>query len=240
MRFENRTQAGQLLCSLVKKYKNKDVVVYALPRGGVLVGVEVAKYLEVPLDLVITRKIGHPSDPEYAIAAVSENGEMAGNSSELMSVDESYVEHEVEKQRKEAIRRRREYLGEEQSLSPAGKIAILVDDGAATGLTLRAAILDLKRNSPDKIVILVPVIPRDVVKILEKEADEVLTLSSLHDDLFRGAVGAYYEDFKQVEDYEVVRILQNYKEHMLEKFSKRVFSIKHTLHEHDFMDFDRP
>lgn len=239
MRFENRTQAGQLLCSLVKKYINKDVIVYALPRGGVLVGVEVAKYLNAPLDLVITRKIGHPSDPEYAIAAVSENGKMLGNRSELMSVDDSYIMQEADKQIKEAKRRRAEYLGGEQALCATGRTAILVDDGVATGLTLRVGIMELRRQNPKKIIVAIPIIPRSTLPILQKEADEVLTLYDESNDLYRGAVGAYYEDFRQVEDYQVVRILQEYRKYLYNKYNKREFKARHKLNEHDFLEFDR-
>lgn len=216
VKFENRTEAGQLLSQKLKNYKNKNVIVYALPRGGVVTGVEIAKFLHAPLDLIITRKITYPYNPEYAIAAVSESGKMVGNPSELLTVDEKFLREETEKQRKEAARRRREYAGGQAAISAKGKIAILADDGVATGLSLRAGILEIKSHHPEKIIVAVPVIPFSAAEVLRKEVDDVVALEQPSEDMFLGAVGAYYEDFKQVEDFQVVRILEDYK-HFYEK-----------------------
>lgn len=214
MYFKNRTEAGKLLAKALEKYKNKDVVVYALPRGGVVVAVEIASKLNAPLDLIITRKIGHPFQPEYAIAATAENGHIAGAQRELKSVDEEWLRKEIERQRKEAKRRRERYLQGKPEIQVEGKIAILVDDGIATGLTMRVGIMELRHRHPKKIVVAIPVIPSTTENVLKKVADEVIALDTPSDDIFLGAVGAYYVEFPPVEDEEVVAMLKAYdKEH---------------------------
>jgi len=240
MKFRNRTEAGKLLAKKLKKYINKDVIVYALPRGGVVTGVEVAKYLTSPLDLLITRKITYPYNPEYAIAAISESGEVVGNRAELMTVDEKWLEEEMEKQKKEAVRRREEYLLGRKMYSPTGKTAIIVDDGVATGLSLRAGVLEIKKYHPKKIVIACPIIPLPSARIIQKEVDEIVAVEILPEDAFLGAVGAYYEDFRQVEGYEVIRILEDYARFMRSQDGQREFSMKHAPYESDFMDYDLP
>src|SRR3989338_6467320 len=130
MQFHDRTDAGRQLGELlVKKYGGKDSVVYALPRGGVVLGAEVAKALHAPLELVIPRKIGHPMSSEYAIAAVTEHGEVVANKEEIRVVDEKWFKDAIQKEIKEAKRKRKEYLEHRALTSPQGKIAIIVDDG---------------------------------------------------------------------------------------------------------------
>ena len=216
MLFMDRTEAGVLLAEQLKKYEDKNVAVYALPRGGVVTAYEVAKYLKAPLDLVITRKISHPYSSEYAIAAVDEAGHVVGNRAELLSVDEDWLEEEIEKQRKEAVRRREKYNHRREKISPNGKVAVLVDDGVATGLTIRAGIRELRAFDPKELVVAAPVVPRSTLQVLRKEADDVVSLVTPANDTFLGAVGAYYEDFSQVEDSEVIEILKNH-----EKWLKR-------------------
>lgn len=212
MYFRNRTETGKLLAKALRKYKGKDVVVYALPRGGVVVAVEVARELRAPLDLIITRKIGHPHQPEYAIAAIAENGYVVGVQKELESVDQEWLKEEIERQRKEAKRRREKYLQGKPEIQVAGKIAILVDDGIATGLTMRVGIMELSHRHPKKIVVAVPVVSKTTAEILKKEAGggEIVALDIPLDDVFLGAVGAYYDEFFPVEDEEVMSILKTY------------------------------
>jgi predicted phosphoribosyltransferase len=211
MYFENRKEAGRLLARTLKKYKDKDVVVYALPRGGVVVGVEVAKELHAPLDLIITRKIGHPYEPEYAIAAIAENGHIVGEQKELKSVDKKWLKEEIERQRNEAKRRRGKYLQGKAEIPVGGKIAIIVDDGVATGLTMRVGIMELKHRHPKKIVVAVPVVSKTIAALLKKEAgEEIVALDIPSDDAFLGAVGAYYGEFLPVKDDEVVSMLKTY------------------------------
>jgi len=208
MRFKNRTHAGQSIAQLLKEYKGQDVVVYALPRGGVPLAVEIARYLNAPLDLIIARKVGHPYNSEYAIAAVSEDGSMLGNPYEINKVDKNWLEKEKEAQRQEATRRRLEYLKGLPEVSVKDKIAILVDDGIATGLTFRVGIRELKNRNPKKVIAALPVSPKDTANTLRKEVDEFVCVDV--PEYYKGAVGCYYDDFSQLEDDEVIDTLQDY------------------------------
>lgn len=229
MHFKNRQEAGKLLAKKLKKYKGKDVVVYALPRGGVVTAVEIAKYLDAPLDLIITRKIGHPYNPEYAIAAIAENGDFIGSARELEVVDKEWLRKEIEHQKLEAKRRREKYLAGRKEITAEGKIAILVDDGVATGLTMRAGIRELLHHHPKKIVVAVPVIPSNTAEIIKKEAGDLVALNIPSDSDFLGSVGAYYEDFSPVEDEEVITILKSYDEQRKEKAKQILPSISKQL-----------
>lgn len=225
MRFKDRAEAGKLLAQKLKKYKGQDVIVYALPRGGVVTAIPIAKYLQSPLDLIITRKISHPDNPEYAIAATAENGHIVGVRREFGSVDEEWLEEEIEKQRQEAVRRRGVYLQGKETISPEGKIAILVDDGVATGLTLRVGIIELKHHNPQKLIVAVPVVPKSTANLLKIEADELVALKIPSDDEFLGAVSAYYDNFAQVQDQEVIKMLDTHKTWLQKQRKERVFSV---------------
>ena len=205
MRFKNREEAGRLLAGKLSEFKNQDPVVFALPRGGVVVGYEVAKHLGVPLDVIITRKIGHPSNPEYAICAVAEDGHTLCDESETVSLDKNWLSSEINKEKEEARRRRELYLGESPQTDIKGKTAIIVDDGIATGLTLRLAIEESKHRDPQKIIVAVPVAPEDAARQISKKVDEFIALDI--PAFYMGAVGAYYDEFGQVEDKEVIRLL---------------------------------
>lgn len=207
MRFRDRTEAGQLLAEALKTYQGKDGIIYPLPRGGIVLGVEIARILHMPLDMIIPRKIGHPYNPEYAICAVTEHGEPVCNERELARVDQEWFQRQVKNERQEARRRRELYLGEKKALDVSGKTAVLVDDGIATGLTMRAAIQDVRQRKPAHIVVAIPVSPAETAERLRKEVDEVVALDI--PEYYLGAVGAYYDDFTQVTDEEVVSLLQS-------------------------------
>ena len=239
MRFKDRTQAGQLLAEKLEKYKDKDAFVYALPRGGVVTAVEVAKYLNAPLDLIITRKIGHPYSPEYAIAATAENGHIVGTRAELMIVENDWLEEEIKKQRLEAARRRKRYLHGRETTSPEGKIVILVDDGVATGLTLRVGIIELRHHNPSKIIVAVPVVPRSTAKVLRTEADELVALEIPSEETFLGAIGAYYDSFMQVEDQEVIKILDAHSAWLQKEKALGVFSVKDGRRGDNLVHYDK-
>lgn len=217
LRFKDRVEAGKKLAAALSKYKNKEglllrnknAVVYSLPRGGVVLGAEIAQGLNLPHDLVITRKIGHPLSPEYAIGAVAENGHTVVNQNELAGVDRLWFEEEVARQRREARRRRESYLKGLYRPSVKGKTAILVDDGIATGYTMAAAIKEVKHLEPSQIMVAIPIAPVEVIKRIEKEVDQVVTLAAPVD--FFGAIGYYYDDFTPVAD-EQVRALMRAKE----------------------------
>lgn len=205
-RFKNRIEAGRKLAHALKKYRNRDGIVYALPRGGLPLGVEIAQALHMPLDLIIPRKIGHPLSPEYAIGAVGEDGDMVCNEREVAQIDQQWFREEVKNERQESRRRRERYLGGRAPLPAAGKTAILVDDGIATGLTMRAAIRDAKHRRPGHIVVAIPVTPKETAAILRQEADDLVALDI--PEFYLGAVGAYYNEFPQITDEEVVELLQ--------------------------------
>lgn len=207
MVFQDRKEAGIRLAKELEKYKEEDVVVFALPRGGVVLGAEIATALHAPLDLIITKKIGHPMNPEYAIGAIAEEGEPYCNTYEVEQVNETWFQKEVIRIRGEIKRRRREYLGDVSVRDMEGKIAILVDDGIATGYTMMAAIKEMESRSPDKIVVAIPVTPYDTAQILMSMVDEVVSLEI--DEEYLGSVGAYYRSFDQVEDSEVVELLKS-------------------------------
>lgn len=207
IRFKDRFDAGKQLGQLLENYKNEGVIIYALPRGGVEVATEIAKALHAPLDLILARKIGHPYSPEYAIAAVSESGHMVGNQSELAGVDKVWLEREKAIQMQEIKRRRKLYLGERTTISPAGKVAIIVDDGVATGLTMQVSILELKDLHPKKIVVAVPVAPKSTGQLLKSMVDEFVGIEVPDDWNFLGSVGAYYQQFDQLEDDQVIGLM---------------------------------
>lgn len=205
-RFMDRGDAGRRLARLLDRYRGLPGVVYALPRGGVVTATEVAKYLEMPLDLVIPRKIGHPLQPEYAICAVAECGELACNPREVERVDPQWLARAVDAEKREARRRRILYAGAAAPADVVGGTAIVVDDGIATGLTMEAAILDVRARKPARVVVAVPVAPRDTADRLRALVDDFVAVRS--DDFFLGAVGAYYDRFAQVSDDEVVALIQ--------------------------------
>jgi predicted phosphoribosyltransferase len=207
MRFRNRKEAGQLLAEALDKYKGQQAVVYALPRGGVELGVEIAKRLKAPLDLIIPRKIGHPAHPEYAICAVTEDGYLVCNQDEIANLDPEWLKIAVLKEQEEAKRRRLRYMAHAADVSAKDKTAIITDDGVATGLTMLAAINEVKDRHPSKIVLAVPVLPRDIARQLEKEVDELVALEIPED--YKGSVGAYYDQFEQLEDQQVIHLLNS-------------------------------
>jgi predicted phosphoribosyltransferase len=207
MRFRDMTDAGQRLAERLLAYRGQEGVVLALPRGGVVLGAEIARALDMPLDLVIPRKIGHPLSPEYGIAAVTESGEIVTNPWEVSQVDPQWFQNAVARERAEAARRRRRYLGDRAPLPLAGEIAILVDDGIATGLTMEAAIRDVKRQRPARLVVAVPVAPADTAERLRAQVDDFVAL--LVPEFYLGAVGAYYDHFPQVSDEEVIALLES-------------------------------
>lgn len=207
MIFRDRKDAGARLAEALEKYKEEDAVLLALPRGGVVLGAEIAKRLDLKLDLIIAKKIGHPTNPEYAICAIAEDGPPVCNLAEVKNIDARWLAEEIILARNEIKRRRQKYLGEIRPYSVKGKTVIIVDDGVATGITMLAAIDELKQHSPKRIVVAIPVTPFDTAQKLKEIADDLVSL--FIDETYLGAVGAYYEDFRQVEDSEVISLLKS-------------------------------
>lgn len=204
--LQDRTDAGRQLAERLEQYRGTDAVILVLPRGGVVTGYEIANALGLPLDIIVTRKIGHPANPEYAICAVDAEGTLLCDEAERALVSEKWLAEEVEHQRKEAARRVKVYRGERDPLNMKGKTAIIVDDGIATGLTMRLAIKAAKMLEPRRVVVAVPVASAEIVGTLKREADELLVL--LPPEEFAGAVGAHYQRFEQVNDDTVIKLLQ--------------------------------
>ena len=207
--FADRAEAGRLLGQrLAREDLPRPLVVLALPRGGVPVGAEVARVLGAPMDLLLVRKIGAPRQPELAVGAVAD-GEVPqivvdDESLAASGVDHAYVEREAAAQWPEILRRRQVYQGGRASASLAGATAILVDDGIATGTTVRAALLVLRHRAAQRVVLAVPVAPPESLAMLRPLCDHIVCLAQPRP--FR-AVGLHYRDFHQVSDAEVLAAL---------------------------------
>jgi putative phosphoribosyl transferase len=209
MMFADRRDAGRRLGRRLADLGLADPLVLALPRGGVSIGLEVAQALGAPLDVVLVRKIGAPWHKELAAGAVvdGERPELVLNDDVIRGygIDGAYLEAEKQRQLAEIERRRKLYLGGRQRPGIAGRTAIVVDDGIATGATVRAALHAVRRAGPQALVLAVPVASPEVLDRLAPDADRVVCL---HPDPDLMAVGQYYRDFRQVEDEEVVAMLE--------------------------------
>ena len=205
--FRDRREAGRLLAKKLEEHEVKNAIVLALPRGGVVLGAEVARELELPLDIIVVRKIGHPASSEYAIGVVDEKGNRIMNKREEKEVDLAWLRTETERQQAEAQRRLTVYRGGRPPLAIAGRTAVLVDDGIATGFSMRLAVRSVKAQKAAKIIVAVPVSSTEAVQMLTAEgADDVVLLIPPQD--FLGAVGAHYVSFPQTSDEEVVTLLK--------------------------------
>jgi predicted phosphoribosyltransferase len=203
--FVDRVDAGKKLAEALMGYKGQPVVVYGLPRGGVVLAVEVARALEAPLDLIVVRKIGHPLQPEYAIGAVAEDGYVVTNPDEVATLDKRWLDVATAAQLKEAQRRRSVFLQGQRPVAIKDKVAIIVDDGLATGLSMSAAIHEIRGRGPRKLVVAVPVAAAETVDRLRPEVDDLVVL---YIPEWFGAVGAFYQSFDQVSDEEVVELMK--------------------------------
>lgn len=206
MSFTNRQEAGRRLVEVLEKYRGQpDAVVIALPRGGVVVGAVIAQELDLPLDIVVPRKIGFPGQEEYAIGAVTETGEVVWNEVERGRVSDQYARETTAREQAESRRRLKTYRGERPARDLENKAVILVDDGVATGYTMRAAIKTVRAEGAKKIVLAVPLAPGDTVKQLKKDVDEMVVLEQ---PLMFWAIGAHYREFPQVSDEEVAALMK--------------------------------
>ncbi len=206
--FKDRKDAGKQLARKLEAYSDGNAIVLALPRGGVVTGYEVAKALSAPLDIIVVRKIGHPFNPEYAVGATDENGVSLLNEEEAELIDKKLLQAEVSKEQKEAARRSAAYRGGKAPPDITGKTAIIVDDGIATGLSMRLAVRIVKTRKPKRVIVAVPMAPFDAIQSLKEEgADDLISLEP--PETFMGAVGAHYVQFDQVEDEEVIKLLRS-------------------------------
>lgn len=208
MLFQDRHEAGRALARELASFKGQDdVVVLGIPRGGVVVGREIAQVLNAPLDVYITRKIGAPDNPELAIGAVASDGTLILDHqlAKRLGVSQDYIDKESERQKREIKRRKAEYKGDLPDPELKGKVVILADDGVATGATTLATIRAIRTQEPARLILAIPVGPRDTVESLKREVDE---LFCLHAPEIFWAVGAFYSVFDQTSDEEVKALLQ--------------------------------
>lgn len=205
--FRNRAEAGRRLAERMEERRLRDPLVLALPRGGVVVGFEIAAALEAELDVMLVRKLGVPRQPELAMGAIASGGIRMLNPEVIgpLGIDEERVEQVAELERRELERRERVYRGDRAPPDVSGRTVILVDDGIATGATIRAAIRALRQANPARVIVAVPVAPPDAVRRLESEADEVVCLATPEPLV---AIGMWYGEFSQVTDEEVRYLLR--------------------------------
>lgn len=205
--FSNRHEAGAQLAKKLAKYASTDTVVIALPRGGVVLGSVIAATLDLPLDIITTRKIGHPLYPEYAVGVIDEHGSHILDETETDTIDPHWLQRELVTQKAEARRRSELYRHGQPPYSVHDKTVLLIDDGVATGFTMRLAISAVREQGPVKVIVAVPIAPAEALTVLlASGADGVITLES--PESWRGSVGAHYDDFNPVSDDEVISLLK--------------------------------
>lgn len=203
--FKNRIQAALMLLPYLEKYRHEDAIIMAIPRGSVPMACLIARHLHLPLDLMMTKKIGYPGNPEYAIGSVSLTGRILNPKIEI---GEDYVNLETMRIRRKLESQYRKFMGNFRPQSLKNKTVILIDDGMATGFTMLEAIESVYEQKPGKIVVAVPVAPPDAVAWLRPRVHEIISLKEERDF---GALARFYEKFPQVSDEEVALLLEEAK-----------------------------
>ncbi|MGH4123721.1 MAG: phosphoribosyltransferase [Clostridium sp.] len=216
MMFLDRMDAGEKLAGSLYKFKDEDVIVLAVPRGGLSIAYDTVKRFGFKWDLIIPRKIGAPHNKEFAIGAVSVDGSYFINNDyvKMLGISQDYIEKEVSEQTVEIKRRMQEYRGVDTFPDVKGKTVIIIDDGIATGFTILAVIKAVKVQGAKKIILAIPVGPREIIEEFKELVDEVICLY-IPEEFY--AVGSYYENFQQVTDEQVFKIMKELR-HVLEKF----------------------
>ncbi len=211
MPFRDRSDAGKKLAAALREFAGQDAVVLALPRGGVPVAAEVAARLHAPLDLVLVRKIGAPIQPELAMGAVVDGAApiIVRNEDIILAtmIGEADFNRICALELAEIARRRRRYLGERPRVEVKGRVVIVIDDGIATGATMKAALRATRTREPKKLVLATPVAASDTLRALQGEADQVICLEDYE---YLAAIGLYYADFSQTSDEEVIAALSRF------------------------------
>ncbi len=201
--IRNRAEAAQLLTERLQKYKGEQGVVLAIPRGGVPVAAPIAKTLGMPLEVTVSKKIGHPMNPEFAVGAVSID---SVTYDKRPDVPEEYIQAEVERIRQSIQQKYALFMGNRRHIPLKGRVVIIVDDGIATGKTLEATVMLVKKEQPRKIVVAVPVAPPAAAKHFSGLVDDFVCLLT---PPFFQAVGQFYEEFTQTSDEEVIQLLRD-------------------------------
>lgn len=208
MQFANRNQAGQELAAVLEKYRGQDLIIMGIPRGGLVVAAVIAEILDAPMDIIVPRKIGSPFNPEVAIGAVTQDGTLLKDERviDLLGLSEEKIKKAADTVRREISRREAIYRNNRPAPDLRGKIVIIVDDGIATGFTVKAALKSVRKYCPKKLVLAVPVAPPETVEELQDSVDDLVCLYSPTE--FR-SVGEFYQDFNQTTDKEVIDLLKN-------------------------------
>jgi predicted phosphoribosyltransferase len=201
--FNDRYDAALKLTVKLEKFRGKDGIVLAVPRGGVPIGFVIAKELGFPLEIILSKKIGHPLNPEFAIGSVTLQGAVVNDN--VLDVDASYIHRSADRILHDLKEKFKLYMGDQKPTDVKGKTVIVVDDGVATGSTIKATIFALRKNEPKEIIVAVPVSPPETANRLRELADELICLHIPQD--FYG-VGQFYKNFAQVTDEEVIQHLK--------------------------------
>lgn len=211
--FENRKEAGKKLAAELIKFINKKTLVLAIPRGGVVIGYEITKKLHTRLDIVVPRKLRAPNQPELAIGAITEDGNILLNSQIInsLSISNEYIVAESQRQKLEIERRLQVYKGNKEIPDLTGYNVIVVDDGIATGSTMKAALVSVRKRGAKSVILAVPIASLDALQMLESSADEIICLATPRSFF---AIGQFYKDFEQTSDEEVKELLRKNKEEM--------------------------
>jgi predicted phosphoribosyltransferase len=209
MRFKDRTDAGRQLAEELKKYKRrKDVRLFALPRGGVVTAAEISKELGMPFDVIVTRKVGSPSNPEYALGALAETGETIWNDeTECAEYPKQKIDDIVRSEMKEAARRVKLFRGGRPLPDLTDQTVIIIDDGIATGASMRACVVAAEHQGAKKVIVAVPHGAKETIDLMRMDGIEVIALK---EPFIYSAVGSFYETFHQTQDDEVRRLLDQY------------------------------
>jgi len=206
MYFIDRYDAAMQLATKLEKYKNEDGVILAVPRGGVPIGYYLAKHLDFTLDLLMTKKLGHPANEEFAIGAVGIESIII---EEAYQIPKEYIQQQTKRIRQELIERYRRFMGDREPAILKNKIVIVVDDGVATGRTILATLKMLRSKEPKKLVVAVPVASPEAAEKIKNEVDDFICLYT--PKTFYG-VGGFYDDFSQTSDEEVIALLKELNE----------------------------
>jgi len=218
--FADRIDAGKRLAATLTDLGDQNAIVLAIPRGGVVVGYQIADTLNLPLDVIISHKLGAPNNPEYAIGAITEDGTtvLDNDINTCLTITNQYLREESERQKKEIKRRLKTYRQNLPTPDLAGFHVILVDDGIATGSTMKAALYSVKNKNAATTTIAIPVGPPTTIQALKRQADRVICF---HIPTFFQAVGRFYNNFNQTSDQEVIALLEKNRKKQIPKTFKK-------------------
>ncbi|MHC4308178.1 MAG: phosphoribosyltransferase [Planctomycetota bacterium] len=208
--FEDRTEAGKMLAAKLEKFSDGRTMILAIPRGGVVVGYEIAKKIHAPMDIIVPRKLRAPYQPEFAIGAITEDGNIILDEKtiNLLNISSDYIKMESQRQKTEIDRRLRVYKGESKIPDLTGLDVIVVDDGIATGATMKAALISVRKRGAKSIILATPVASLNALRMLEQEADKTISLFTPQHFY---AIGQFYRNFEQTSDQEVKELLKKNK-----------------------------